>query len=87
MTKLSGDVIKYRVVNEDGSNPNLLSGIYMDVYGDFEHAFDDYGLPLYVSIDNGTTYTAAIPCGRDGTVWSNPLLRVCRKNSGIIRSV
>lgn len=58
-----GDVIKYRVVNEDGSNPNLLSGIYMDVYGDFEHAFDDYGLPLYVSIDNGTTYTAAIRAG------------------------
>lgn len=61
--EIVGDVIKYQVVNEDGSNPNLLSGIYMDVYGDFEHAFDDCGLPLYVSIDKGTTYTVAIRAG------------------------
>ena len=54
--------IFYRVVNEDG-NPNTLPGIYLNIRGNFEEAFDEYGLPLFVSIDNGVTYTNAIHAG------------------------
>lgn len=44
--------VKY-IVDED-------SGIYISVSGDFDTAYNEYGLPVYLSLDNGQEYTKII---------------------------
>lgn len=36
------------------------SGIYISVSGDFDTAYNEYGLPVYLSLDNGQEYTKII---------------------------
>lgn len=54
--------IRYRVVEEDG-NPSSMSGIYLDIRGDFDEAYDEYGLPIFITVDRGKTFTMAVTAG------------------------
>lgn len=54
--------IRYRVVEEDG-NPSSMSGIYLDIRGDFDEAYDEYGLPIFITVDKGKTFTMAVTAG------------------------
>lgn len=54
-----GPHITYRVVNED-DDPSTLAGIFLDIWGDFEEAYDNSGLPVYVSVNGSDTATVAI---------------------------
>lgn len=51
--------LKYQIVEEDG-NDSTMSGIYVTIFGDFELAYDEYGLPIYISMDDGETVTRAV---------------------------
>lgn len=48
------------------------AGIYLNIHGDFDEAWDNTGLPIYVSVDNGKTYNLAL----NTTVLSRILKRV-----------
>lgn len=64
--------IHYRVVNETLDDPddssgvlspvdiNQIPGIYLDIHGDFDEAYEETGIPIFVSVDNGSTYCKAI---------------------------
>lgn len=64
--------IHYRVVNEIFDDPddssgavspidiNQIPGIYLNICGDFDEAYEETGIPIFVSVDNGSTYCKAI---------------------------
>lgn len=53
--------IHYQVVNEAPASAS--PGIYLKIYGDFEKAYDESGLPVFVSIDDGRSFSMAIMAG------------------------
>lgn len=54
--------IKYRVVEED-DNPDTLPGIFLNIQGDFEEAYYNSGLPIFVSIGDNNVSQRAITSG------------------------
>lgn len=53
--------IRYRIVNDDGDETSdVIPGIFLDITGDFDEAYDESGLPIYVSIDGGKTSYLAL---------------------------
>lgn len=50
--------IEYQVAYEDESAE--LPGILVKVSGNFDEAYEKYGLPVYVTVDDGKEYTMAI---------------------------
>lgn len=54
-----GPHIEYRVVNED-DDPNTLAGIFLDIQGDYEEAYDNSGLPIFVTINGGEETQMAV---------------------------
>jgi midasin, putative len=53
--------IHYRVENDDGNeDSDILPGIFLTIYGDYEDAYAESGLPIYISVDGGTTLCLAV---------------------------
>lgn len=55
----NGSHIRYQVVEEDGEE-STTAGIYLTITGNFDEAYDEYGLPLFISVDNGAVFKRAI---------------------------
>ena len=56
-----GPHIRYQIMSDEGTEDqaNTIAGILLDIRGNFEEAYDESGLPIYISVDEGqTTYLA-----------------------------
>ena len=52
--------IHYRVENDDGrEDSDIFPGIFLTIYGDYDDAYAESGLPIYVSVDGGKTMCVA----------------------------
>lgn len=50
--------INYRIIPYSKSTSD--AGIYLDIVGDFDDAWDESGLPVYVSVTNGMSYDIGV---------------------------
>ena len=59
------DFVEYKVIPAKPHNDDTedLPGIYITVHGNMDQAWNTYGLPIFVSADNGNVYTIAIRSG------------------------
>ena len=53
--------IRYSLIEDDGDEASdQIPGIYLDIHGDFEEAYAESGLPIYITINGGGTSYLAV---------------------------
>ena len=53
--------IQFTIIDDEHPDPsNSPNGLYMNIHGDFAKAWDEAGIPIFISLDNGETYDIAI---------------------------